>query len=92
MNNKDLLQQVASRLSLSQHKTESLLQAFVATVQEQLLADNAVHIQRFGDLSVRKRNERLSVHPKTRERTLTPPKLQIVFRQAPELKEELNNG
>ncbi len=92
MNNKELVQQLASRVSMTQQKTGRLLQALVAEIQEQLLDDKVVHIQRFGDLSVRKRNERLSVHPKTGQRTLTPPKMQVVFRQSTELKEELNNG
>jgi nucleoid DNA-binding protein len=92
MNNKELVQQLSSRVSLTQQKTSTLLQAFVGELQEQLLNDNMVHIQHFGDLSVRKLGERLSVHPKTGERTLTPPKLQVVFRQSPELKEEMSNG
>ena len=41
-------------------------------------------------LEVKKREERISVHPATQVRTLIPPKLVVNFKQSNTLKDKIN--
>jgi DNA-binding protein HU-beta len=41
-------------------------------------------------LEVKKREERISVHPATQVRTLIPPKLVVNFKQSNALKDKIN--
>lgn len=90
MTTKELIADIAGQTHMSKTQTTTLLDATVETIIEELMEGRTVRIQNFGDLEVKKKNERLSVHPKTGVRTLTPPKLQISFKQSNNLKEDIN--
>lgn len=91
MNNKELISTLSSKLNLSKEDVSGLLNAFTSCCKEQLLEDNSVGFQSFGTFEVRKKEERISVHPVTQERTLIPPKLVLSFKQSNILKEKLNS-
>jgi DNA-binding protein HU-beta len=57
---------------------------------QELAQGKTIGFQSFGNFEVRKREERLSVHPATQIRTLIPPKLVLNFRQSNVLKEKIN--
>ncbi|MCM1034034.1 MAG: HU family DNA-binding protein [Paludibacter sp.] len=90
MTTKELIADIAGQTGMSKQQTNTLLNATVETIVEGLLEGKVIRIQNFGDLEVKKKNERVSVHPKTGVRTLTPPKLQIGFKQNNNLKEDIN--
>lgn len=90
MNNKELIASVASKMSLPRTEVKALLEAFSETVSAQLKEDNQVAFQSFGTFEVRKKEERLFVHPVTKARTMIPPKLVVSFKQSQILKEKLN--
>jgi DNA-binding protein HU-beta len=56
-----------------------------------LKEENSVGFQSFGAFEVIKREERISVHPQSKERSLVPPKLVLNFKQSPILKEKMNS-
>ena len=91
MNNKELISILALKMKLSKTEINNMLQTFTQTCIEQLKEDNTVAFQGFGSLEVRKKDERLSVHPVTKIRTLIPPKLVVCFKQSNVLKEKLNS-
>lgn len=91
MTTKELIGNIAATTQLSKSQASTLLDATLEIITEALLEGKNIHIQNFGDLEIKKKNERLSVHPKTGIRTLTPPKLQISFKQHNTLKEDINN-
>lgn len=91
MKNKELLTALAERTGFSAKQTEELLQATTASMIEQLTSDKTIVIQNFGTLEVRKKNERVSVHPVSGVRTLIPPKLALNFKQNQTLKDRLKD-
>ncbi|MDR1584764.1 MAG: HU family DNA-binding protein [Prevotellaceae bacterium] len=91
MNNKELISAIAAKTGLPQPDAAGLLETTVSILRSLIAADNAVSIQGFGTLDLRKREERISVHPSTQVRTLIPPKLVVGFKQSPLLKNKINN-
>lgn len=92
MTQKELISETAKSLDMTKVQTEQLLNATSELIIQALLDGKSVMIQNFGTLEVKQKNERVSVHPKTGVRTLTPPKLQVNFKANPNLKEELKNA
>lgn len=90
MNHKELIARLAERNNLSKLEVEKLMDTTVNTIKEQLIDGKTIGIQSFGSFEVRKKEERLSVHPATQIRTLIPPKLVINFKQSNILKDKLN--
>ena len=92
MTQKELISETAKSLEITKVQTEQLLNATSELIIQALLDGKSVMIQNFGTLEVKQKNERVSVHPKTGVRTLTPPKLQVNFKANPNVKEELKNA
>ena len=92
MTQKELISETAKSLDMTKVQTEQLLNATSEQIVQALLDGKSVMIQNFGTLEVKQKNERVTVHPKTGVRTLTPPKLQVNFKANPNLKEELKNA
>ena len=92
MTQKELISETAKSLDMTKVQTEQLLNATSELIIQALLDGKSVMIQNFGTLEVKQKNERVTVHPKTGVRTLTPPKLQVNFKANPNLKEELKNA
>ncbi len=91
MTTKELIATLAAETGISKDQVEQLLGATITSITDGLLEGKTIHVQNFGDWEVKKRNERLSVHPRTGVRTLTPPKLQVNFKQNAVLKDQLKN-
>ncbi|MBP6609512.1 MAG: HU family DNA-binding protein [Paludibacter sp.] len=91
MNHKELIAKLTLRCNLPKLEIEALLEATTQAMKEQLINGKSIGIQSFGSFEVRKKEERLSVHPATQKRTLIPPKLVVNFKQSNILKEKLNN-
>ena len=92
MTQKELISETAKSLDMTKVQTEQLLNATSELIVQALLDGKSVMIQNFGTLEVKQKNERVTVHPKTGVRTLTPPKLQVNFKANPNLKAELKNA
>lgn len=90
MNNKELISTLSSKLNLTKEDVSTLLETFTDCCKEQLTNHNTIGFQSFGTFEVRKKEERISVHPVTQIRTLIPPKLAVWFKQSSILKEKLN--
>ncbi len=90
MNNKEFIAAVAEKMNLSKSDTTALLETTVSILRSKIASDNAVSIHGFGTLDLRKKEERVSVHPSTQIRTLIPPKLVVGFKQSSVLKSKIN--
>ncbi len=90
MNNKELIAAIADKIGLTKSEASDLLESTVSIMRSQIAEDNAISIHGFGTLDLRKREERISVHPSTQIRTLTPPKLVVGFKQSAILKDKIN--
>ena len=91
MKTKDLIQHIATSTSMTKTRTEELLEATVAVLQKELLNGATVQLQNLGSLEMKKRNARIVVHPKTKERTEIPEKMQLVFKPNQAIKDIFNS-
>ena len=91
MTNKDLINQIAASTSMTKTRTEELLSATVAVLQKELLGGKSVQLQNFGTLEMTRKNARTIVHPKTKELTIVPEKMQLSFKPSNTIKEQLKN-
>lgn len=88
MNNKEFIAKMAKRGGLSVADATSMVDAIVVLVTERLKENDQINISGFGVLEAKKRNERLSVNPKTGQRFLIPPKIVPAFRPSSKLKDK----
>jgi len=89
MTHKDLVGNLAVKLNLPIVEIEKLLEDTSSIFAENLAEGTTIGLQGFGNFEVRKREERITVHPLTQVRTLSPPKLVVNFKQSNILKEKL---
>lgn len=89
MNNKELQVALASKLGISQSETEELLQATINALIEKLSENKSVSIHGFGSFEVREKNERITVNPLTKERSIVPAKKALAFKSSTVYKEKI---
>ena len=92
MNKTDLISSIAAKSGLSKKNSESALNAFIATVEETLKAEEKVVLVGFGTFEVRERAERKGRNPQTREEIVIPASKAPVFKAGKGLKDIVNNG
>lgn len=90
MTHKELVAELAKRLEQTQAKTSELLSAFAELMNNNLAGGNSVNFQGFGLFETKKKMERISVNPVTKQRFLIPPKITAVYRPSQNLKDQLN--
>lgn len=88
MNNKDFTSELSKRLGYTLKDTSELISSLLSGMTQQLEEGNVVAIQGFGAFEVRKKAERISVNPTTKQRMLVPPKLVLTYRPSTLLKEK----
>lgn len=88
MNNKDFTSELSKRLGYTLKDTSELISSLLSGMTQQLEEGNVVAIQGFGTFEVRKKAERISVSPTTKQRMLVPPKLILTYRPSTLLKEK----
>jgi len=89
MNHSELLTTLAQRLQLPKTEVEKRLDESTAVITGELLKNNIVSIMNFGTLEVKKRQERLSIHPNTGKKLLVPPKLIVKYKASVSLSKKL---
>ena len=90
MNNKEFTAELSRRTGVSVKETTDLIGKLIDEMTQELVEGNAVAILGFGTFDVKKKAERISVSPTTKQRMLVPPKMSISFKPAPSLKEKAN--
>ena len=88
MNNKEFTAELSKRLGYTQKDTSELISSMLSFMTEQLEEGNAIAIQGFGTFEVKKKVERISVSPTTKQRMLVPPKLVLTYKPSILLKEK----
>ena len=88
MNNKEFTSELSKRLGYTQKDTSELISSLLSCMTEQLEEGNAIVIQGFGTFEVKKKVERISVSPTTKQRMLVPPKLVLTYKPSILLKEK----
>ena len=92
MVNREFIEGFAARMHLSAVETQRLVHALVESMTEMLESGNEVNVQGFGSFEVKKKNERVIVHPSTGKKILVPPKLVVGFKQSNVLKSQVKES
>ncbi len=88
MNNKDFTSELSRRLGYTIKDTSDLMSSLLSDMTRELQEGNVVTIQGFGTFEVKKKAERITVNPTTKQRMLVPPKLVLAYRPSGQLKEK----
>lgn len=88
MINKEFTVELSDRIRRQTKETSELMTSLIAVLTEQLQEGNAVAIQGFGSFEVKKKAERISINPTTKQRMLVPPKLVLNFKPGAALKDK----
>lgn len=88
MNNKDFTSELSRRLGYTIKDTSELMSSLLSGMTQELQEGNIVTIQGFGTFEVKKKAERVTVNPTTKQRMLVPPKLVLAYRPSGQLKEK----
>ena len=86
MNNKEFTSELSRRLGYTLKDTSELVASLLADMTRQLEEGNIISIQGFGTFEVKKKAERISVNPTTKQ--LVPPKLVLTYKPSTLLKDK----
>lgn len=88
MNNKEFTSELSNRLGYTIKDTSELMSSLLATMTQELEEGNTISAQGFGSFEVKKKAERISTNPLTKQRVLIPPKLVLSYRPSNTLKDK----
>lgn len=91
MTNQELIAALAKRLNWTQKQVSDTLASATSIIGDSLEGGDSINIQGFGLFEPKKRGERISVNPQTKQRFLVPPKITIAFRAGQSIKDNLKN-
>ncbi len=92
MSNKEFISSLASATGHSSRDTQVLVNHLLAELTSLFEDENQLSVQGFGNFDVKKKMERVIVHPGTGQRMLVPPKLILSFKSSAILKERMQKG
>lgn len=88
MNNKVFTSELAERLGYTIKDTSELMNSLLSSMTQELEEGNVIAIQGFGSFEVKKKAERISINPASKQRMLVPPKLVLSYRPSNTLKDK----
>ena len=88
MNNKEFTSELAERLGYTIKDTSELMNSLLSSMTQELEEGNVIAIQGFGSFDVKKKAERISINPASKQRMLVPPKLVLSYRPSNTLKDK----
>ena len=88
MNNKEFTSELAERLGYTIKDTSELMGSLLSSMTQELEEGNVIAIQGFGSFEVKKKAERISINPASKQRMLVPPKLVLSYRPSNTLKDQ----
>lgn len=89
MENKKLVETVATNLGRTTEDVNKLLEALANVLRTRCSELDSVFVPGFGTFEPKKRNERVMVHPSSGKRMLVPPKIVVGFKVSRVLKAKL---
>ena len=88
INNKEFTSELAERLGYTIKDTSELMNSSLSSMTQELEEGNVIAIQGFGSFEVKKKAERISINPASKQRMLVPPKLVLSYRPSNTLKDK----
>ena len=84
----EFVTELSSRLGYTLKDTSELVSSLLSSMSQQWQEGNVISIQGFGTFEVKKKIERISVNPVTKQRMLIPPKLILTYKPSSSLKDK----
>ena len=88
MNNEEFTSELAERLGYTIKDTSELIGSLLSSMTQELEEGNVIAVQGFGSFEVKKKAERISINPASKQRMLVPPKLVLSYRPSNTLKDK----
>ena len=88
MNNKEFTSELAERLGYTIKDTSELISSLLSSMTQELEEGNMIAVQGFGSFEVKKKAERISSNPASKQHMLVPPKLVLSYRPSNTLKDK----
>ena len=88
MNNKEVTSELAERLGYTIKDTSELIGSLLSDMIQELEEGNVIAVQGFGSFEVKKKAERISINPASKQRMLVPPKLVLSYKPSNTLKDK----
>lgn len=88
MNNKEFTSELSERLGYTIKGTSELIGSLLSDMTQELEEGNMIAIQGFGSFEVKKKAERISINPVSKQRMLVPPKLVLSYKPSNTLKDK----
>ena len=88
MNNKEFTSELAERLGYTIKDTSELMNSLLSSMTQELEEGNVIAVQGFGSFEVKKKAERISINPASKQRMLVSPKLVLSYRPSNTLKDK----
>ena len=88
MNTKEINIEIKKRLEVDSKVLDQLMDSLSVIIKNEILEGNSIALQGFGTFELRKKSERISVNPTTKQRMLVPPKQTLSFKPSSILKEK----
>ena len=88
MTNKELVAELSTQLGWTQVRVSEVLAQMVEQLNSSLTDNAVITVPNFGSFQTRRRAERISVNPQTKQRFLVPPKISVNFKPSSVLKEK----
>ena len=88
MNNKEFTSELSERLRYTIKDTSELIGSLLSSMTQELEEGNVIAVQGFGSFEVKKKAERISINPASKQRMLVPPKLVLSYRPSNTLKDK----
>ena len=92
MNKTDFTNKLAENMGSTKKDADTLVNTFLDTLTEGLIADEKVQLTGFGSFELRQRKERTGVNPQTGEEIVIPSKKAVAFKPSKNLKDTVNEG
>lgn len=91
MNNKELVSKLSKKIGSTLQETQHLLDKTNELMGKQFAEMDSISVQGFGVFEVKKKQERLTIHPQTGKKLLIPPKLSLGFAASKTFKEKIKD-
>jgi len=91
MNYAELVTALSQKLQMNRAEVGKRMDDTTAIITDELIKNNVVSIMNFGTMEVRKRLERISIHPNTGKKLLVPPKLIVKYKTSVSFNKKLKD-
>ncbi len=89
MNNREFIAELSAQMDMEAKETQRIANGLIESMATLIDEGNEIGIAGFGTFEVKKKNERVIVHPGTGKKLLVPPKLVLNFKQSNVLKSQI---